>query len=274
MAELDAQGQVVARFVYGASDHVPDYMIRAGRTYRFVADQVGSIRMVVDVQTGEIAQQLEYDEFGRVLADTRPDFQPFGFAAGLYDAATNLVRFGARDYDPDAGRWTAKDPVLFDGGSPNLYEYVFGNPTTFVDPSGLCENAATCGQVIATQGALLTNSGILVARNLERFSRAYIATIDATQRSTRLLVDLYDEGALRYPNLVGRFELHHIIPRYLGGLQNGLLVQLDASYHRMITTASQQAYAYRQEEPALEELIAIVQRVYTTYPIPLYPFWR
>jgi RHS repeat-associated protein len=27
-----------------------------------------------------------------------------------------LVRFGARDYDASTGRWTAKDPIRFDGG--------------------------------------------------------------------------------------------------------------------------------------------------------------
>ena len=34
--------------------------------------------------------------------------QPFGFAGGLYDAETKLVRFGARDYDAGTGRWTSR----------------------------------------------------------------------------------------------------------------------------------------------------------------------
>jgi RHS repeat-associated protein len=34
---------------------------------------------------------------------------PFGFAGGLQDKDTGLVRFGYRDYDPDVGRWTAKE---------------------------------------------------------------------------------------------------------------------------------------------------------------------
>jgi RHS repeat-associated protein len=45
-----------------------------------------------------------------VTADSNPGFQPFGFAGGLYDPDTGLVRFGARDYDAAAGRWTANDP--------------------------------------------------------------------------------------------------------------------------------------------------------------------
>ena len=66
-----------------------------------------------------------------------PGFQPFGFAGGLYDPLTTLTRFGARDYDADTGRWTAKDPILFAGGDVSLYGYVAGDPVNFVDPSGL-----------------------------------------------------------------------------------------------------------------------------------------
>ena len=65
---------------------------------------------------------MDYDEFGQVVADTNPGFQPFGFAGGLYDADTGLTRFGARDYDPVVGRWTSKDPARFSGGW-NLYAY-------------------------------------------------------------------------------------------------------------------------------------------------------
>jgi RHS repeat-associated protein len=74
-----------------------------------------------------------YDEFGQVITDTNPGFQPFGFAGGLYDRDTKLVRFGARDYDPTVGRWTAKDPILFTGRDTNLYGYVLNDPVNLVD---------------------------------------------------------------------------------------------------------------------------------------------
>lgn len=137
VAELDGSGSLVARFVYASKSHVPDYMEQGGVTYRIVSDQLGSPRLVVDVSSGTIVQRLDYDVFGNIVLDTNPGFQPFGFAGGLYDRDTQLTRFGARDYDAESGRWTAKDPIGFVGGDPNLYGYVFNDPINLVDPSGL-----------------------------------------------------------------------------------------------------------------------------------------
>ena len=135
-AELDGSGAVVARFVYGTRINVPAYMERGGATYRLLTDHLGSVRLVVNTTTGAIAQRMDYDEFGQVTLDTTPGFQPFGFAGGLYDSDTKLMRFGARDYDAFTGRWTTKDPIGLVAG-PNLYLYVEGNPATLTDPMGL-----------------------------------------------------------------------------------------------------------------------------------------
>ena len=137
IATLDDRGKVDAFFVYGRNPNVPDYIVKGGRTFAIFSDHLGSPRAVVDARTGEVAQELDYDAFGRVLRDTRPGFQPFGFAGGLYDAATELVRFGVRDYNAEFGRWMAKDPIRFAGGDPNLYGYVHGDPVNGTDPTGL-----------------------------------------------------------------------------------------------------------------------------------------
>ena len=68
--------------------------------------------------------------------DTNPGFLPFGFASGLYDRDTGLISFGARDYDPQTGRWISKYPIGFNGGI-NFYAYVNNNPINYIDQSGL-----------------------------------------------------------------------------------------------------------------------------------------
>jgi RHS repeat-associated protein len=108
-----------------------------GVTYRIISDHLGSVRLVVNSSTGDIVQKMEYDEFGRVLSDSNPGFQPFGYAGGIYDPQTGLVRFGARDYDSETGRWTRKDPIGFGGGNTELYGYVENDPVNISDINGL-----------------------------------------------------------------------------------------------------------------------------------------
>jgi len=136
VAQLNGSNAIVSQFIYGSRLTSPDYMIQGGITYRIFSDQLGSPRLVVNTSTGVIAEQIDYDEVGNVINDMSPGFQPFGFAGGLYDRDTKLVRFGARDYNPSVGRWTAKDPILFGGGSTNLYGYVLNDPLNLADPSG------------------------------------------------------------------------------------------------------------------------------------------
>ncbi len=112
-------------------------MDRGASRYYVAADQLGTPRVVADA-SGAVVKVMEYDGFGQVTSDTNPSFDlPMGFAGGLVDPVSGLVRFGFRDYDPQAGRWTARDPILFDGGQANLYVYVANNPIGLRDPSGL-----------------------------------------------------------------------------------------------------------------------------------------
>jgi RHS repeat-associated protein len=139
VSEVDSAG-VFTHFVYASNAEesgAPIALIRAGVFYRVVKDHLGSVRLVVNATTGEVAQSIDYDAYGRVIRETGAGFQPFGFAGGLYDSTTKLVRFGARDYDPSTGRWTNKDPIGFAGQQGNVYLYVNGDPVNGWDPHGL-----------------------------------------------------------------------------------------------------------------------------------------
>ncbi|MDY6792391.1 MAG: Ig-like domain-containing protein, partial [Thermodesulfobacteriota bacterium] len=127
LAVYDGSDNLIMRFEY-ADDRMPVAMTRGGATYYLTYDQVGSLRAVAD-SAGNVVKRTDYDSFGNIIVDSNPSFDmPFGFAGGLRDWNTGLLRFGYRDYDPDIGRWTAKDPILFAGGDTDLYGYVLNDP--------------------------------------------------------------------------------------------------------------------------------------------------
>jgi RHS repeat-associated protein len=149
VAILNASGQITARYVHGLSENTPDYILQGGNTFRLITDHIGSVRFVIDTATGAIVQQRTYDAYGRTLSDSAPGLQPFGFAGGWTDPDTGLIRFAARDYDPDVRRWTTPDPIYFASGSLNNYAYVSGDPVNRFDPSGLNEEVKRAMEAVA-----------------------------------------------------------------------------------------------------------------------------
>ena len=159
-----APGQAASQFVYGTKSHVPDLVVSGSTIYRVISDHLGSPRLLVNGASGAVAAQIDYDEFGNATvvsgAAVLPYLMPFGFAGGLYDADTGLVRFGVRDFDAVTGRWTRKDPIRLDGGM-NLYAYSINDPVDLTDPlgtgpacvyqSGLCESLPASEQVAICQ---------------------------------------------------------------------------------------------------------------------------
>jgi RHS repeat-associated protein len=130
---------------------VPVSLNRSGVTYYLFYDQIGSLRAVIDA-SGAVTKELLYDSHGSIIYESNTAFTvPFGFAGGLNDEDTDLVRFGFRDYDPAIGRWSAKDPIDFAGGDGNLFGYVGNNPVNWIDAIGLsgtltiCSNGANDG---------------------------------------------------------------------------------------------------------------------------------
>jgi RHS repeat-associated protein len=179
-----------ARFTY-ATDRTPIQMDYKGTTYYLSYNRLGSLKAIRN-QSNTIIKQIDYDSFGNVISQTNPTLStatpdlsldsidiPLGFAGGLYDKDTNLIRFGYRDYDPYTGRWTAKDPIDFSGGDSNLYAYVGNDPINYVDPEGKVAWFVVVpvyywvtGGVVAIGGAVVLHN---ILKNNDRLSDGFPA---------------------------------------------------------------------------------------------------
>ncbi|MDR1679981.1 MAG: phospholipase D-like domain-containing protein [Prevotellaceae bacterium] len=136
IAELNENDRIINTYIY-ADGYTPVLMRKGNTDYYMISDIRGSVRMVVKVSDGNVLQQMDYDAFGNVSDDSNPGYTPFGYAGGLYEHRTGLVRFGARDYSAETGTWTAEDPIGFYSRDINFYAYVANDPINHIDPSGL-----------------------------------------------------------------------------------------------------------------------------------------
>ncbi|GLW11739.1 hypothetical protein Misp01_68670 [Microtetraspora sp. NBRC 13810] len=107
----------------------------------------------------------------RTLAYTRRSTTPYGavrgqapaswpgergFVGGTIDSSTGLTQLGAREYDPDTGRFVSVDPImdLTDPQQINGYAYASNNPVTWEDASGerVCDGAQCQAEGIRPDG--------------------------------------------------------------------------------------------------------------------------
>jgi RHS repeat-associated protein len=149
----------------GSRPNTPDLVIKPDaaapgtyKVHRLFADHLGSPRLAVNVNNkDDVPYRVDYSAFGvpEWKGSTPEDFGwiAFGFAGGLYDHDTGLVRFGARDYDPSIGRWISKDPIRFGGGQTNIYVYVDNDPINRADPFGLTDQEF--GNLLKCSGNIL-----------------------------------------------------------------------------------------------------------------------
>jgi hypothetical protein len=74
-------------------------------------------------------------------------------------------------------------------------------------------------------------------------------------------------AAARYPGKAGKFEYHHIWPKYLGGARNGPTARIDAAYHQMITNKFREYAAYGEGYKGVD-VKKLMEKVYVDFPLP------
>lgn len=100
-------------------------------------DILGSVVAASD-EEGNILWRRVYQPYGETHQPDPNDTEDIGYTGKERDAS-GLVYFGARYYDPIAGRFMGIDPMGFVEGNPqsfNRYAYANNNPYAYVDPDG------------------------------------------------------------------------------------------------------------------------------------------
>ena len=80
------------------------------------------------------------------------------------------------------------------------------------------------------------------------------------------------KAAQRYPKMAKLGDQwHHIVPKYLGGMEKGLRIKIPAAYHGAITAAFREKWPYGGRKPRPDELRNIMCEVYGKLPLPNRP---
>src|ERR1700674_1496564 len=139
IGEYDSSGNPIEETVRLAD--MPIAVLKPTGTYYVHTDPLNTPRQIND-QSGNAVWTWNIATFGASTPNPDPTNSgtPFSynprFPGQYFDAETGLFYNYYRDYDPRTGRYVESDPIGLIGGL-NTYNYVEGNPISYVDPIGL-----------------------------------------------------------------------------------------------------------------------------------------
>ena len=151
-------------------------------------DHIGSVRSVIDGDTGTVVEASDYYPFGKRIQVTAPVSEPVGGSQhaaepvvapvapatsvastsspnrwhfsgkesqSFLNASIPLLDFGARMYNPAIARWTTSDPLSekYYGISP--YAYCLGNPIGHIDDDGQMPQVVVGALIGAAVGGII-----------------------------------------------------------------------------------------------------------------------
>ena len=142
--ERDASGALQKRFFdYGVSV--------SGTSYFYGLDKLGSVRTLSNA-SGSVLTNCAYDPYGRASITGSGSAPDFGFSRYYVHGPSGLNLTLARGYNSGLGRWNSRDPIG-EEVCVNLFEYVFNEPISFVDPKGLAASP-TGGSAASASGGV------------------------------------------------------------------------------------------------------------------------
>ena len=114
--------------------------------YYYIHDHLGNTRLVYLPENlncpdiphfkYELEYAADYYPYGKILREFNPEAEKFLTTHHERDTETGLDYRGARYFDSDVPHFLSLDPNQMDFASWSPYNYVLGNPVTFIDPDG------------------------------------------------------------------------------------------------------------------------------------------
>lgn len=101
-------------------------------------DLFSNVLLLLDPYEDKIVETYEITAFGEIIcySETQKSINPWKYCSKRSDELTGYIFFGRRYYDPNTGRFLTTDPSGYTD-SYNLYTFVFNNPLSKFDPTGL-----------------------------------------------------------------------------------------------------------------------------------------
>lgn len=138
-------GNLLARAVIALVALSVGTQVFAARTTTYYHnDGLGSV-VAASNDAGQVLWRKHYAPFGEQLDSTPSNKDRTAYTGKQHDDTIGLTNFGARQFDPEIGRFLSVDPVAFVADNTmsfNRYLYVNNNPYKYVDPDGEVLNFA------------------------------------------------------------------------------------------------------------------------------------
>ncbi|MFC4906866.1 RHS repeat domain-containing protein [Actinomadura gamaensis] len=132
-------GQISGTRYYSHNGTTVAVRDNSGKVTFLAGDHHGTNDIAIDAKTMTVTQR-RFLPFGNPRDGNYGSWPTDkGFVGGTVDSSTGLVHLGARQYDPNTGRFISLDPVV-DTSDPQQmhgYSYSYNNPLAFTDPTGL-----------------------------------------------------------------------------------------------------------------------------------------
>ena len=206
----DTERRDMTVWLFDEESFVPVAMIKEGRSYSILTDQLGTPTEAYDAEGNEVWSRV-LDMDGNVIGETgNKGMVPFLFQGQYYDPETGLAYNRFRYYSPKMGMYVSQDPIGLAGGILNLYGYV-DDTLSFIDILGLIKFRRNMSE--REVQSTLENGGLVRGINGSRGAK-WISTMDNSYRDVNgleVVLDMNDDvvnsiikpRVLDYENMIG-----------------------------------------------------------------------